>query len=183
MSEVSHTPTPWKVVKELKFFNGMGMVYISIQPEKDTGNLDHLMMVDGSLHICRFSHTSDELRAEKRKADAAFLVEAVNSHAALQDRVRRLEEALTAARKRMRNCRGAIESNQVVDKDVHGSLTRGMADIDAALGKDRPPQNVKITALFDGEWAPECSVRWSDLCADCRAVSLKFFQGLPHDDE
>lgn len=44
-----------------------------------------------------------------------------------------ITEALKAARKRMRNCMGAIESNQVVDKDVHGSLKRGIADIDEAL--------------------------------------------------
>lgn len=42
-------------------------------------------------------------------------------------------KALEAAKNRMRNSRGAIESDQVVDKDVHGSLTRGMSDIDAAL--------------------------------------------------
>jgi hypothetical protein len=46
-----------------------------------------------------------------------------------------LVAALTDAKRRMRNCRGAIESNQVVDKDVHGGLTRGMEAIDAALAK------------------------------------------------
>lgn len=45
----------------------------------------------------------------------------------------KLVDALKEARKRMRNCRGAIESNQVVDKDVHGSLTSGMTEIDAVL--------------------------------------------------
>lgn len=45
----------------------------------------------------------------------------------------RLREALEAAKKRMQNCRGAIESNQVADKDVHGSLAQGIRDIDAAL--------------------------------------------------
>ncbi len=44
-----------------------------------------------------------------------------------------ITEALKAARKRMRNCMGAIESDQVVDKDVHGSLKRGIADIDETL--------------------------------------------------
>lgn len=48
-----------------------------------------------------------------------------------------LVKALEQAKKRMRNCRGAIESNQVIDKDVHGSLTNGMADIDAALSQYR----------------------------------------------
>lgn len=42
-------------------------------------------------------------------------------------------EALQQARQRMRNCWGAIQSNQVIDKDVEGSLKRGMDEIDAAL--------------------------------------------------
>jgi hypothetical protein len=48
-------------------------------------------------------------------------------------RIAELVKALEQAKKRMRNCRGAIESNQVIDKDVHGLLTNGMADIDAAI--------------------------------------------------
>lgn len=57
---------------------------------------------------------------------------------AAESRCEELVKALEQAKKRMRNCRGAIESNQVVDKDVHGSLTNGMADIDAALACGQP---------------------------------------------
>jgi len=52
---------------------------------------------------------------------------------AAEARITDLQAALTDARKTMRNARGACESNQVVDKDVEGQLTRGMERIDAAL--------------------------------------------------
>jgi hypothetical protein len=35
-----------------------------------------------------------------------------------------LIEDLTWIRQRIRNCRGAIESGQMTDKDVHGGLSR-----------------------------------------------------------
>ena len=44
-----------------------------------------------------------------------------------------LVEALEGAAKTMRNCRGAIESGQVVDKDVRGNLTRARDRIFEAL--------------------------------------------------
>ncbi len=47
--------------------------------------------------------------------------------------IERLREALTRVRQRARNARGAIESNQVVDKDVHGSMNWIMETIDEAL--------------------------------------------------
>lgn len=52
---------------------------------------------------------------------------------AAEAEVKRYRVALIAAKTRMRNCRGAIESNQVVDKDVHGSLQNGIRDIQDAL--------------------------------------------------
>ncbi len=52
---------------------------------------------------------------------------------AAEAEVKRYREALIAAKTRMRNCRGAIESDQVVDKDVHGSLQNGIRDIQEAL--------------------------------------------------
>ncbi|WP_312619145.1 hypothetical protein [Agrobacterium pusense] len=57
-----------------------------------------------------------------------------NSRAeAAEAEVKRYRVALIAAKTRMRNCRGAIESDQVVDKDVHGSLGNGIRDIQEAL--------------------------------------------------
>ncbi|MDH1268597.1 hypothetical protein [Agrobacterium pusense] len=57
-----------------------------------------------------------------------------NSRAeAAEAEVKRYRVALIAAKTRMRNCRGAIESDQVVDKDVHGSLQNGIRDIQDAL--------------------------------------------------
>lgn len=47
--------------------------------------------------------------------------------------MKRYRVALIAAKTRMRNCRGAIESDQVIDKDVHGSLQNGIRDIEASL--------------------------------------------------
>ena len=52
---------------------------------------------------------------------------------AAEAEVKRYREALIAAKTRMRNCRGAIESDQVVDKDMHGSLQNGIRDIQEAL--------------------------------------------------
>lgn len=53
---------------------------------------------------------------------------------AAESRVKALEEALRAARATMRNCFGAIESDQIEDKDVHRQLIRGVKAADAALG-------------------------------------------------
>lgn len=47
----------------------------------------------------------------------------------------RFRKALIEASTRMKNARSACESNQVIDKDVHGTLTRGMFEIAEALGE------------------------------------------------
>lgn len=52
---------------------------------------------------------------------------------AAEAEVKHYRVALIAAKTRMQNCRGAIESDQVVDKDVHGSLQNGIRDIQEAL--------------------------------------------------
>lgn len=75
--------------------------------------------------------------------DPRFPAVSVNERSTLLALVQEMGKALEAAKKRMRNCRGAIESNQVVDKDVHGSLKIGMADIDAALAS--------FTAFMEGQ--------------------------------
>lgn len=46
-----------------------------------------------------------------------------------------LRAALSEAQKTMRNCQGAIESNQVEDKDVRRQLIRGRSAIAAALSR------------------------------------------------
>lgn len=51
----------------------------------------------------------------------------------------RLRAALSVAWMRMRNARGAVESNQVIDKDVRGTLTRGIEEIDAVLSHTPTP--------------------------------------------
>ena len=63
----------------------------------------------------------EDFAAMKARAEAA------------EAEVKRYRVALIAAKARMRNCRGAIESDQVVDKDVHGSLGNGIRDIQKAL--------------------------------------------------
>lgn len=67
-----------------------------------------------------------------------FLSSSIGSSTPAESRCEELVKALEQAKKRMRNCRGAVESNQVIDKDVHGSLTNGMADIDSALACGQP---------------------------------------------
>lgn len=54
--------------------------------------------------------------------------------AALEAENAKLRAALIEASTRMKNARSACESNQVIDKDVHGTLTRGMFEISEALG-------------------------------------------------
>lgn len=46
-----------------------------------------------------------------------------------------LYDAMQAVRAAIKNARGAIESNQVVDKDVHGTLSGAISLINAALRK------------------------------------------------
>jgi hypothetical protein len=67
--------------------------------------------------------TVGQMRRER--AEAADIIEA-QSKALAEAR-----EALTDVRLWARNARGAIESNQVVDKDVRGSMNRIIARIDA----------------------------------------------------
>lgn len=47
--------------------------------------------------------------------------------------VERIVEVVRDLRQRIKNARGAIESGQVVDKDVHGSLGRAIEQFDALL--------------------------------------------------
>jgi DNA-binding XRE family transcriptional regulator len=63
-----------------------------------------------------------------------------------------IRDALWAIRQSVKNARGAIESNQVVDKDVHGTLTRVIAQIDAALDDAHavpPAQTQKIIDEYE----------------------------------
>jgi hypothetical protein len=56
----------------------------------------------------------------------------------MSENISSLHEVLSSIRQSVKNARGAIESNQVVDKDVHGTLTRVIAAIDAALTSPAP---------------------------------------------
>lgn len=68
----------------------------------------------------------------------------------LQRENEELRAALVAAKTRMRNCRGAIESDQVIDKDVHGSLQNGIRDIEAALASTGGDPLKAFDALVTG---------------------------------
>lgn len=59
-----------------------------------------------------------------------------------------LKAELAEIRKSIRNAMGAIESNQVVDKDVHGTLKGVLKRIDA-LSHPRP---VVVKGLDDAAW-------------------------------
>lgn len=111
----------------------------------DLGNYVHLRLHPGmeGAHVGEAYH-SETLDKAKAAAQADYerrILSALVPSTHAESRCEELVKALEAAKKRMRNCRGAIESNQVVDKDVHGSLTRGMADIDAVL-KELPDVGV-----------------------------------------
>lgn len=86
---------------------------------------------------------NEELRKDKDHISAEKAGIAKNAHnnvdywksqaEAAEAEVKRYRVALIAAKTRMRNCRGAIESDQVIDKDVRGSLQNGIRDIQDAL--------------------------------------------------
>jgi hypothetical protein len=61
-----------------------------------------------------------------------------------------LLEDLVWIRQRARNCRGAIESGQITDKDVRGSLLRVTERLDAIIERLRAP-------------APQCAVQTDGL--------------------
>lgn len=74
-----HTALPWKVVSEPHFDNGN--VYTSIQPVNvDEEAMKPLAMANGEFHICRMSHTAAPWRFNYHRANADFIVKAVNSH-------------------------------------------------------------------------------------------------------
>lgn len=59
-----------------------------------------------------------------------------------------LSDTLATVRASVRNARGAIESGQVVDKDVHGTLSKIIRTIDEALATP-PPWPLLVGALDD----------------------------------
>jgi hypothetical protein len=86
MYSLDHTPTPWKVVSAPNFDNGL--VYTSIQPVNvDEEAMKQLAMANGEYHVCRMSHTAAGWRFNYHRANAAFIVEAVNNHQRLVDEV------------------------------------------------------------------------------------------------
>lgn len=82
MADMKHTPLPWKVVSQPNFDNGN--VYTSIQPVNvDEEAMKPLAMMNGEFHVCRMSHTAAQWRFDYHRANAAFIVKAVNAHDAL----------------------------------------------------------------------------------------------------
>lgn len=79
MSEIKHTPLPWKMVSAPNFDNGN--VYTSVQPVNvDEETMKPMAMMNGEHHVCRMSHTAAPWRFEYHRANAAFIVEACNSY-------------------------------------------------------------------------------------------------------
>lgn len=110
--------------------------------------------------------TQDERDEGERETSAFYIAQMVrrDSMKAVRDKVRpllkeaeaerdALRKALTDVRGSIKNARGAVESNQVVDKDVHGTLSRAIRMIDAALQSaadtpaPQPPQPKKRVKL------------------------------------
>lgn len=92
----------------------------------DTRSLETCLDVYGLDYMQRFHVLA--------KVSALIEARAQTLSAQLADTVKALNEV----RKRTKSARGAIESNQVVDKDVRGSLTWVLETIDAALAKATP---------------------------------------------
>jgi hypothetical protein len=89
----NHTPTPWKVVQRPNFENGY--IYTSIQPvTPDPETMRHMLMASGEYYICDTIHTPVASKAEKYRANADFIVTAVNSYASSQAEIERLKVAL-----------------------------------------------------------------------------------------
>lgn len=94
---MTHSPTPWKVVSKPHFDNGY--VYTSVQPINiDEDAMKPLLMANGEYHICRMSHTAAEWRFNYHRANAEFIVTAVNAYEANQALIRQLVEALSSLR-------------------------------------------------------------------------------------
>lgn len=66
----------------------------------------------------------------------------------LQGDSQSLRDVLWAIRQSVKNARGAVESNQVVDKDVRGTLTGVIAKIDGALDLLHAPPPVQHVATI-----------------------------------
>ncbi|MBB3980122.1 hypothetical protein GGQ64_005369 [Rhizobium azooxidifex] len=95
-----------------------------------TAMFEYTERLEASLATERAAREAAEKERDEHAAAFAVLDD---SEQVLQARVSRLEAALGQARTSMRNARGAIESNQVEDKDVHRTLTDAMGRIDAVL--------------------------------------------------
>lgn len=77
MSEIKHTPTPWKVVKNMSWEDVHGNT-----PTKDEKNLMGFVGGDGS-RICWFGDSSNYYPTEgdePNEANAAHIVKCVNMH-------------------------------------------------------------------------------------------------------
>lgn len=85
-----------------------------------------------------------------RRENCATKAVPADTIASLTARIAALEAALRDAKQTMRNSRGAIESNQVEDKDVRRQLTRGMERIDAAI---HPSPDDRAKVDIAEEWA------------------------------
>lgn len=124
--------------------NGVELGYIRMpNPETPDSANDTLPMIrQAQTALESLQRDNEELRQRLDVGpcgeDAIDVAESAADHLrhraeAAEDEVKHYRVALIAAKTRMRNCRGAIESDQVVDKDVHGSLGNGIRDIQDAL--------------------------------------------------
>jgi hypothetical protein len=93
---VAHTSLPWKPVQSLKLTTPGGLIYTSIEPVNVTDDCGPLKMADGSYHVCRFSHTSNERSAVLHRANAEFIALACNSHYRLFNALNSIEEEIFA---------------------------------------------------------------------------------------
>jgi hypothetical protein len=108
----AHTPTPWRVEE------GTDLIWGACNPDDQSTYGMGYPVVEGKSASWKPYKPS----MEERGANAALIVEAVNSHASLKAHIQELEEALRQARDRM-----------LWIKDVRDGKTSGLPQVDAAI--------------------------------------------------
>jgi hypothetical protein len=91
----THTPTPWRVEQ------GTDLIWGACNPDDQSSYGMGYPVVEGKSASWKPYKPS----MEEREANAAFIVEAVNSHEALKTRIQELEAELASCRE----CRSKID--------------------------------------------------------------------------
>lgn len=119
--------------------DSFGQIFASMSDEEQV-NVFRAMVEHMKPHPIQWDYIAIAMEKDENRDVRERLSVIIPDIAAKDAEISKLREALTAVRGSIKNARGAVESNQVVDKDVHGTLSRAIRMIDAALngGSDAP---------------------------------------------